>query len=193
MTVISVALLAYPIGQMKAAIRHIEASDQEDFLAAVRRSRALHGSWVAPPRDHASFQAYLARFTPPSNFGFVVFDIKSGELAGAIHLTNVVYGAFQSGYLGYFGFAGLEGRGYMKAGLKTVIRKAFHELGLHRLEANIQPHNLSSIALVKSCGFRLEGYSPAYLKIAGRWRDHERWALVRGGKGRASLPSGIPR
>jgi ribosomal-protein-alanine N-acetyltransferase len=51
-------------------------------------------------------------------------------------------------------------------------------LRLHRVEANIQPRNRASIALVKSLGFRQEGYSPRYLKIGGRWRDHERWALL---------------
>lgn len=172
---------------MKVTIRQLEASDQEEFLAAVSRSRVLHGSWVSPPRDQASFARYVARFVPTGNFGFVVLDAKSGELAGAINLTNIIQGSFQSGYLGYFGFTGFEGRGYMKAGLKAVIRKAFREFGLHRLEANIQPSNLSSIALVRSCGFKLEGYSPAYLKVAGRWRDHERWALVRGRRS-ASIP-----
>ncbi len=167
---------------MKAAIRPVEASDQEVFLAAVHRSRSLHGAWVAPPRDADAFARYVERFTPPAHFGFVVFDAKSGELAGAINLTNIVRGAFQSGYLGYFGFSGFEGQGYMKAGLRAVVRKAFQDIGLHRLEANIQPGNLSSIGLVQACGFTLEGYSPAYLKIAGRWRDHERWALVRGRK-----------
>jgi len=52
-------------------------------------------------------------------------------------------------------------------------------LRLHRLEANIQPENVASIALARTCGFNKEGYSPAYLKIGGRWRDHERWAIVR--------------
>lgn len=165
---------------MSVTIRPVVSGDQEDFLAAVRRSRSLHGSWVSPPRDADAFARYLARFGPPANLGFVVVDSASGDLAGAINLTNIVFGAFCSGYLGYFGFRGFEGRGHMKAGLKAVIRQAFHHGGLHRLEANIQPGNLASIALVRSCGFQLEGYSPAYLKVAGQWRDHERWALVRG-------------
>lgn len=63
--------------------------------------------------------------------------------------------------------------------MSVVIRRAFGELKLHRLEANIQPGNVASIALVRACGFALEGYSPRYLKIGGRWRDHERWALLR--------------
>lgn len=164
---------------MRVDIRPLAASDEVEFVAAVRRSRVLHKSWVSAPADAAQFACHLARFDPPSDFAFVVYQKDSGELVGAIHLTNVVYGLFRSGYLGYFAFAGFEGRGYMKQGLKAVVRHAFSILKLHRLEASIQPGNHASIGLVRACGFRKEGFSPRYLKIAGRWRDHERWAILR--------------
>ena len=66
----------------------------------------------------------------------------------------------------------------MKWALGVIIKRAWKELKLHRLEANIQPENAASIGLVKGLGFSKEGYSPAYLKIGGRWRDHERWAIL---------------
>lgn len=66
----------------------------------------------------------------------------------------------------------------MTEALRLVLRESFKRLKLHRLEANIQPHNTASIALVKCAGFVREGLSRRYLKICGRWRDHERWALL---------------
>jgi ribosomal-protein-alanine N-acetyltransferase len=66
----------------------------------------------------------------------------------------------------------------MTEALTLTLRIAFRRLRLHRVEANIQPGNRASIALVRRAGFRREGLSPRYLKIGGRWRDHERWALT---------------
>ena len=60
----------------------------------------------------------------------------------------------------------------------TVVNFAFKKLRLHRLEANIQPENKASIALAKTCGFKKEGFSPKFIKKGGKWKDHERWALL---------------
>jgi ribosomal-protein-alanine N-acetyltransferase len=66
----------------------------------------------------------------------------------------------------------------MREGMQLVLGHAFRNLKLHRVEANIQPANRSSLAMVRKCGFVREGFSRRYLKICGRWKDHERWALL---------------
>ena len=162
----------------RIVLRAPHSSDQREFIRAALASRALHGAWVHAPDAPAAFRAYVRRMAEPAQHGFLVCRRDSGAIVGVINLSNVVMGLFRSGYLGYYAFAGHERQGLMREGLQAVVRHAFTQLKLHRLEANIQPGNVASIALVQACGFSKEGYSPRYLKIAGRWREHERWAIV---------------
>jgi ribosomal-protein-alanine N-acetyltransferase len=147
------------------------------FLSAVRASRVLHRGLASPPKDGDGFAAYVAGTRRGNRQGFFVMT-SSGDLAGVINVSEIVRGNFRSAYLGYYAFMPHAGRGYMRQGLALVVSRCFRRLGLHRLEANIQPGNVRSIALVRGLGFKLEGRSPRYLKVCGRWRDHERWALL---------------
>jgi [ribosomal protein S5]-alanine N-acetyltransferase len=153
--------------------------DMRAFVAAVTASNALHRSWVAPPSSPDQFRAWRKRMAQPTHCALLACRRDSGDIVGVFNISNMVMGPFRSAFLGYYAFAGHEGQGLMADGLRLVVRHAFKTLKLHRLEANIQPANAQSIALVKSCGFSLEGYSPRYLKVAGRWRDHERWATIK--------------
>ncbi len=162
----------------RVVLRRPKLADQSEFLGRVHASRTLHGPWVTAPSTPQEFAAYVRRTHEPINRGFLVCEAETGAIAGVINISNIVLGVFRSGYLGYYTFSNFERRGFMRAGLSQLVRYAFHSLKLHRLEANIQPGNVASIALVKSCGFNKEGYSPRYLKIGGRWRDHERWAIL---------------
>ena len=150
---------------------------QAEFLAAVASSRKLHRHWAAPPNTELAFRENLARLQSERHLGYWVCT-EAGELAGVININEIVRGAFCSGYLGYYAFVPHNGHGYMTRGLIAVLAEAFVRHRLHRLEANIQPDNQASRQLVQRCGFRLEGFSPRYLKLAGRWRDHERWAIT---------------
>ena len=150
---------------------------RDEFLSAARRSRSLHGKWTSAPQTRTDFDIYLKRFRRKTHLGYWVIT-EERELAGVINISEIVRGHFCSAYLGYYAFAPHHGRGYMTRGLGAVLLDAFRKQGLHRLEANIQPGNISSRSLVERLGFRLEGFSPRYLKIAGRWRDHERWAIT---------------
>ena len=99
-------------------------------------------------------------------------------ILGFFNLSQIARGSLQSAYLGYAVGKPYARNGYMREGLELVLRRAFLTLRLHRIEANIQPGNRASIALAAGAGFRREGFSPRYLKIGGRWRDHERWAIL---------------
>jgi ribosomal-protein-alanine N-acetyltransferase len=151
---------------------------EERFLAAVRRSRDLHRPWVSPPASREAFLAYLGSLSSERSLAYLLVA-PDEELVGVVNINEIVRGLFQSAYLGYYGFSPLAGRGLMKQGLGRVVSRGFGVHRLHRLEANIQPGNAASIALVRSLGFEREGLSPRYLKIGGRWRDHERWAVTR--------------
>lgn len=162
----------------KILLEPLQPDDQAAFLAAVAASKQLHRLWVNPPASPQLFQAFAQRMQGPVNHGFLVRMTTTRQLVGFIEVTNIVRGVFQSGYLGYYAFAGHERQGLMTLALRQLVKKAYSELHLHRLEANIQPDNHTSVALVRACGFVQEGYSERYLKIRGRWRDHERWAIV---------------
>ena len=87
-------------------------------------------------------------------------------------------GWFRSAYLGYYAFAPFAGQGYMTEAFGLALDHAFGKLRLHRVEANVQPGNRRSNALVVRVGFTREGYSRRYIRIAGRWRDHVRYAML---------------
>ena len=163
---------------MRVIIRAPRPSDEREFLAAVRRSRPLHHPWVHPPASSRAFKTYLARGKRKTHASFLACLKSTGELAGVFNLSEIVLGSFRSAYLGYYAFLPHAGRGHMTEALELVLREAFRTLKLHRIEANIQPDNRASLALARASGFKREGYSPRYLKIGGRWQDHERWAIL---------------
>jgi ribosomal-protein-alanine N-acetyltransferase len=111
--------------------------------------------------------------------GFEIRRVSDGAVVGSIEISRIARGNFQSAYLGYRIGAADRGQGYMTEALELALRHSFRALRLHRVEANIEPGNEASIALVRRAGFTREGFSRRYLKLGGRWRDHERWALLR--------------
>jgi ribosomal-protein-alanine N-acetyltransferase len=155
------------------------ARRERDYLRAVLRSRPLHRGYVVAASVPHEYRAYLRATRRANQESFFVVDAPSGEIAGVININDIVRHSELSGRLGYYAFLPHAGCGLMREGLTLVIARAFRELGLHRLEANIQPGNRRSIALVEGLGFRREGKVRGFLKIGNRWRDHERWALLK--------------
>jgi len=148
------------------------------FLAAARASRALHAPWISAPTTRERFRSYVSARSNERNISYLALS-GGGAPLGVVNISEIVRGAFDSAYLGYYAFAPHQRRGVMTNVLAKVVARAFGSHRLHRVEANIQPGNYASLRLVQKLGFRNEGLALRYLKIGGRWRDHERWAITR--------------
>jgi ribosomal-protein-alanine N-acetyltransferase len=152
--------------------------DGPELVEANTLNRTYHAPWVEPFTDMEGFESWFGQRVTGPNISLVARDRSSCAVVGVININQIVWGAFRSAYLGYYGMLAFSRRGLMTEALRLTAGYAFREIGLHRLEANVQPENLASIALVRRVGFRKEGFSPKYLQVGGVWCDHERWALV---------------
>ncbi len=132
-----------------------------------------------PPRPDAFFteegqQAELEQAVAQAAVGgryrYVMFD--GDDPVGALSISNVVRGPFQSANLGYWVADKHNGRGVWTRAVGLAVKAAFQEHGLHRLEAGTLLDNTGSQRVLRKNGFREIGIAPRYLFIAGAWRDH---------------------
>lgn len=163
---------------MPVILSRTSRGDAHELIAANIASRAYHAPWLAPFTDMVGFEEWFAKHVTGPNIGFLARDQETRAIVGVVNLSDIVMGVFKSAYLGYYGMAAFARRGLMTEAVRQALRYGFDELGLHRVEANIQPENAASIALVRRLGFRQEGFSPEYLFINGDWQDCARWALL---------------
>ena len=160
-------------------LRRPAAADFEEFSRKSKMSVKEHAGLVSPPLTRESFSEFVAKNENKTEICGLLVEKKSDQIAGVINVSQIFLKGFCSAYLGYYLFDGYCGRGLMNDGLRGMLNYVFTVAGLHRIEANIQPHNANSISLVRRLGFSKEGFSRKYLRIDGDWRDHERWALIK--------------
>ncbi|HUR97708.1 MAG TPA: GNAT family protein [Pyrinomonadaceae bacterium] len=160
-------------------LRRAEREDFEELARLYKISRTHLRGYAATHYDRARFDQMMSDGAGDACEYFLICTIEDGAIAGQINLSQIFRKSFQNAYLGYQLFSGFTGHGYMTEAVRLTVNFAFGQLGLHRLEANVQPTNLPSIKVLERSGFTKEGYSRRYLKIGGRWRDHERWAIIK--------------
>ena len=159
-------------------LRHPLESDFAELAELYAGSREHLRGLAATEFREAEFERLLATAAQDTNEYFLICTHERDRIAGTINLSQIFRKAFQNAYLGYMLGAGFTGHGYMTESVSLVLRFAFEKLKLHRVEANVQPSNLPSIRVLQRNGFSKEGFSRRYIKIGGRWRDHERWAII---------------
>jgi [ribosomal protein S5]-alanine N-acetyltransferase len=162
----------------RVVVRHVRRADAEELIALNRESVGYHMPWEAAFMDRAAFDRWFERGLTGANVLLIARERATNDVVGVINLNDIVMGAFRSTYCGYWGYPRTGGRGLMTEALREAVRIGFEELGLHRIEANIQPANARSLALARRAGFVKEGFSPRYLFLDGAWRDHERWTIL---------------
>jgi [ribosomal protein S5]-alanine N-acetyltransferase len=153
--------------------------------------RARCRSWLVPweprpggspttPEDRASFVARCAARERErqmgTGYGFGIFT--DGRLVGEITLSSIQRGPFQNAFVGYWIDEAVAGRGFAPEATVAVLRFAFEDLVLHRIEIAIVPRNRASRRVVEKLKLREEGVALRYLEIDGRWEDHVRYAVT---------------
>lgn len=168
---------------------HLRSPSWADYdnWAELRRENKAHLSpwepeWNELHLTRNSYKVKLARFkkmqSADTTYPFYIFRSPDQRLIGACNITHVERNVAQSAKLGYWVGESFTRQGFARAAVKASIRFCFDELGLHRIEAAVQPDNHASIKVLEACGFKKEGIARGYLKIDGRWRDHTVYALL---------------
>jgi [ribosomal protein S5]-alanine N-acetyltransferase len=167
-------------------LRLLELGDAAALAEYYDRNREFHRVWspVPPPgfftTEHQRQRVFasLQLRDRGQEFRFGIFT-DDDTMVGSINLTAIERGVFQNGRFGYSVDGEHQRRGLITEKLREVMAFAFNELDLHRLEANVMPHNEASRRVMQKCGFMNIGYSPKYLKINGKWEDHEMYMILK--------------
>lgn len=159
-------------------VRPLRSSDRKQIVSKSIESQSFHSRWVSAPVTNHTFNVYFQRCKRDDHRGFVVCLHQNDDIVGVVNLNNIVFSSIQSCSIGYYIFEAYKQQGLMTDAINIVVEYAFKSIGLHRVEADIQPANMASRRLVQKCGFKFEGVARELLFLNGRWRDHERWSKV---------------
>jgi ribosomal-protein-alanine N-acetyltransferase len=167
-----------------AASRLVARDDAVALADLARRNREFMAPWdpIRPEEffttegQAAVIEELLDGHDRGVTLPHVILD-ETRHVAGRI-TGSIVRGAFQSCGIGYWVSQESNGQGLATAAVAHIKTIAFHELGLHRLQAETLLHNTASQRVLVHNGFERYGVAPAYLSIAGRWQDHIMFQVI---------------
>lgn len=174
----------------KVRVAPLTADDLSGLRRAMAASQTRVGVWGPTGLDSVDD---LLAVQGRSKRTFIVHALTPDpgadhDIAALINVNDIVMGRFASATLGYDAYDPYAGRGLTRDGLALVLDVCFAPppdgLGLHRVEASVQPTNVRSAGLLRSVGFVREGFSSRLLRLPSLgdkevdWRDHDRYALL---------------
>ena len=169
----------------KLLIRNLNLEDNKELLDYYVRNKK-HFEKYEPKRDIQFYTEEVQKnilidsyrqFMNGASIDFGIFI--DDKLIGKIKLSNIVYGIFKNGILGYSIDENYQGKGLMKEAVKMVLQYAFNEVELHRIEASALVDNERSKGVLLECGFKELGINKQYLFINGKWQDHITFYITR--------------
>jgi ribosomal-protein-alanine N-acetyltransferase len=172
----------------RIVLRALQTSDFEQWREVRRRCNDWLTKWEPRPlpghpdatEDRRAFAAQCGARERErqlgTGYGFGIF--VDNQFVGAINLSSIQRGPFQNAYIGYWIDEARAGNGYMPEAVVVVLRFAFEELNLHRVQIAIIPRNTASRRVVEKLDLREEGVALRYLEINGTWEDHVRYAIT---------------
>ena len=147
----------------------------EELFALVERNREYLREWlpwVDNNKSVADTQEFikisLKRFA--SNGSFTTGILYQGELAGVIELHEIDW-SNQVTSIGYWLSASFQGKGLMTEACRTLVRYAFKELNLNRVEIRCATENKKSRAIPERLGFQQEGTMRQVLWLYNHYVD----------------------
>ncbi|WP_299820837.1 GNAT family protein [uncultured Jannaschia sp.] len=145
--------------------------------------RPWEPEWAPDHLNRRSFtnRVYWASRSYGQGSALALFLTRKADdaLIGAITMDNIRRGPSQSATLGYWVGEAHARQGYMREAIVAVTHYAFRRLDLSRIEAACLEENRASRGLLERAGFKYEGVAQSYLQIAGRWRNHVLYAMLR--------------
>ena len=167
-------------------LRAPEPRDYQEWAEIRESSRNFltpwEPTWAQDETSRGSYRFKLRRYMEDARddkaYALFVFREEDDALVGGVTLSNIRRGVAQTASLGYWAGEAFASKGYTTAAVRAVVRYAFEDLDLHRVEAACQPDNAPSRRVLEKAGFAEEGMARAYLKINGGWRDHLLFAVV---------------
>jgi ribosomal-protein-alanine N-acetyltransferase len=165
---------------MPTRVRELHLRDAPEIARLQAANRDFLAPWDAIRPDvfytaagqTIEVQRMLEREEEGSVVARAILD-DDGLLAGVVRLNGITRGAFDSCSLGYWVDRARNGRGFASEAVAAVLDLAFGRLRLHRVQAETLRHNVRSQRVLTKNGFEHIGMAPKYIRIAGRWQDHD--------------------
>ena len=169
---------AFPsLSTKRLQLREIVASDAPALLAIPGDRATTKWFGTDPLADLEAAERVIAGFanlrqqpTPGVRWGIVHADPgRSGALLGTCGVFRWNRG-WRTCLTGYELARHAQGQGYMREALQAIFAWSFDAMAIDRIEAQVHPENVPSLALLKRLGFVEEGL----LREAGLWLGERR-------------------